>query len=102
MDTDPLSARHVAEYPYCPRVFYLMEVEDVFVPSVDTEKGKRVHRRVHKPGADVDDETDRPQAVRSLALTSDRLGLTATLDLARIDGNVAIPIEYRKGRPRSL
>jgi CRISPR-associated protein Cas1 len=37
-----------------------------------------------------------------LTLTNPELGLTATLDLAEITGNLAIPIEYRKGRPRRV
>lgn len=49
---------------------------------------------------EVDADPDRPKAVRSLALTSERLGLTATLDLAEIEGMRAIPVEYRKGRPK--
>lgn len=44
----------------------------------------------------------RPRVVRSLALTSESLGLTATLDLAEISGQVAVPIEYRKGRPKRV
>jgi CRISPR-associated endonuclease Cas1/CRISPR-associated protein Cas4 len=100
-------ARHIAEYAYCPRLFYFMEVEGVFAPSADTENGKAVHRRVDNPSqAPVDDagdegeEPEKPKSVRSLALTSRTLGLTATLDLAEITGNRAVPIEYRKGRPR--
>ena len=112
-------ARHVAEYAYCPRLFYLMEVEGVYYPSADTEKGKAVHKRVDKPsvanngngnGTKTDDadpqsdalppDPDRPKSVRSLALTSQKLGLTATLDLAEINGNLAVPVEYRKGRPQ--
>ena len=45
-------------------------------------------------------DPDRPLAVRSLALTSTRLGLTATLDLAEIQGTTAIPVEYRKGKAK--
>ncbi len=98
-------ARTVAEYAYCPRLFYYMEVEGVFLPSVDTEKGQGVHRRVNKPSAELQENSeesvggDRPRVVRSLALTSDKLGLTATLDLAELSGRVAIPVEYRKGAP---
>ncbi|HET9869772.1 MAG TPA: CRISPR-associated endonuclease Cas1, partial [bacterium] len=84
-----------------------MEVEGIFAPSADTEKGKAVHKRVDRPSleADGDDENesaepDKPKSVRSLALTSQSLGLTATLDLAEITGDKAVPIEYRKGRPR--
>lgn len=97
-------ARNVAEYAYCPRLFYYMEVEGIHAPSEDTLEGVRVHRRVDSPSAepadDRDGDADRPRAVRSLTLTSNVLGLTATLDLAEIAGATAVPVEYRKGRPR--
>ncbi len=116
MDEYLWPARHVAEYAYCPRLFYLMEVEGVYFPNADTEKGKAVHKRVDRPsqtvdgaapagagsGADSAADSTQPKAVRSLALTSQKLGLTATLDLAEISGKVAVPVEYRKGRPRSI
>ena len=112
MDEYLWPARHVAEYAYCPRLFYLMEVEGIYYPSADTEKGKAVHKRVDKPsaannghGTETDGDAlppdpDKPKSVRSLALTSQKLGLTATLDIAEINGTVAVPVEYRKGRPQ--
>jgi CRISPR-associated protein Cas1 len=125
MDGAHWPCRGVAEHAYCPRLFYYMTVEGVFAPSADTEQGLGVHRRVDRPseapqtpvasGASrsksspggsiqkLDESTqdpDRPRAVRSLALTSDRLRLTGKLDLAEIRGKVAIPVEYRKGRPK--
>lgn len=114
-------ARGVAEHAYCPRLFYYMTVEGVFIPSSDTEEGAGAHRRVDRPSAatpepattgrrtrpkavekieDGDVDPDRPRSVRSLALTSERLGLTATLDLAEIEGTTAVPVEYRKGKSR--
>jgi CRISPR-associated protein Cas1 len=101
-------ARTVGEYAYCPRLFYYMEVEGVFLPSVDTEKGQAVHRRVNRPSAEIQENPQesepenngRPKTVRSLVLTSEKLGLTATLDLAEISGSSAIPVEYRKGAPK--
>lgn len=108
MDESLWPARNVAEHAYCPRLFYYMQVEGIFVPSSDTEKGVAVHRRVDKPSAaqeKVDEseaDPDRPKTVRSLALTSESLGLTATLDLAEISGQVAVPVEYRKGRPKRV
>lgn len=101
-------ARNIAEYAYCPRLFYYMQVEGVFLPSSDTEKGVAVHRRVDKPSAapnDLDAEPSdsvRPKTVRSFALTSKHLGLTATLDLTEVSGSNATPVEYRKGRPRRV
>lgn len=108
MDESLWPARNVAEHAYCPRLFYYMQVEGIFVPSSDTEKGVAVHRRVDKPSAaqeKVDEseaDPDRPKVVRSLALTSESLGLTATLDLAEISGQGAVPVEYRKGRPKRV
>lgn len=106
MDESLWPARNVAEHAYCPRLFYYMQVEGVFIPSGDTEKGLAVHRRVDKPSAGQkktdeadDDDPERPKVVRSLVLTSDSLGLTATLDLAEIYEQKAVPVEYRKGRP---
>lgn len=32
-------ARGVAEFAYCPRLFYYMTVEGIFAPSADTEEG---------------------------------------------------------------
>lgn len=122
MDGTHWPCRGVAEHAYCPRLFYYMTVEGVFLPSADTEQGAGVHTRVDRPSEapptpegngkggrgrkktekleDSDTDPDRPRSVRSLALTSDRLGLTAKLDLAEINGTTAIPVEYRKGRPK--
>lgn len=109
MDEELWPCRGVAEYAYCPRLFYYMTVEGVFVPSHDTEEGARIHKRVDRPSnapksvstpSDEDDDPERPQSIRSLTLTSDRLGVTAKLDLAEITGKTAIPVEYRKGRPK--
>jgi CRISPR-associated protein Cas1 len=83
-----------------------MEVEGIHVPSEDTEQGNRVHRRVDKPSLEtLPDGSPKPdpnRTVRSLTLTSDDLQLTATMDLVEIDGLTAVPVEYRKGRPRRL
>lgn len=109
MDESLWPTRGVAEYAYCPRLFYYMTVEGVFIPSADTEQGAAVHKRVDRPSeappsvgtlTDEAADADKPRSVRSLALTSQRLGLTATLDLAEVEGTVAVPVEYRKGRPR--
>ncbi|TVQ59066.1 MAG: CRISPR-associated endonuclease Cas1 [Phycisphaerales bacterium] len=131
-DTTQLwQARNIGEHAYCPRLFYFMQVEGVFVPSADTEEGASVHTRVDKPSlraqaadppeqrrpepiADASSSPDdtapeQSRPVRSLHLSSERLALTGKLDLAEItepsspgEPPVAVPIEYRKGRPRRL
>jgi len=108
MDKPLWPARNVAEYAYCPRLFYYMEVEGIHVSSEDTAQGSRLHKRVDSPSAtkrrtcEDEDNAERPAIARSLTLTDDDLGLTATLDLTEISGDVAVPVEYRKGRPRTL
>jgi len=110
VDEELWACRNVAEYAYCPRLFYYMAVEGIFVPSADTEKGCAVHRRIDRPSAAPaddeepaeDEDVDSPKSVRSLALTSPRLGLAAVLDLTELNGTVAVPVEYRKGAPRHL
>jgi CRISP-associated protein Cas1 len=106
MDEALWPARNVAEYAYCPRLFYFMEVEGIHLPSVDTEQGNRIHRRVDGPSNEnvlkEASQGEAPKSVRSLTLTSNKLRLTATLDLAEIDGMKAVPVEYRKGRPHHL
>jgi CRISPR-associated protein Cas1 len=80
-----------------------MEVEGIHLPSADTEQGVHIHKRADEPSNESVLEAatngDAPKVVRSLVLTSTTLGLTATLDLAEVDGKVAVPIEYRKGKP---
>lgn len=107
MDIELWPARNVGEYAYCPRLFYYMEVEGIHLKSEDTEEGQRIHRRVDEPSSEPPEpdsaaDDDEPRKVRSLTLTSPQLGLTATLDLAEINGKVAVPVEYRKGRPRRI
>lgn len=101
--------RNVAEHAYCPRLFYLMEVEGLHIASVDTVEGVAIHERVDEPSRrkarkeeeeTEPGETAAPEVVRSLTLTSERYRLTGTLDLAEIEGRRAVPVEYRKGRPR--
>jgi CRISP-associated protein Cas1 len=43
---EPIPARMLNEYVYCPRLFYYEHVEGVFVESADTLRGAAIHKRV--------------------------------------------------------
>ena len=43
---DPIPARMLNEFVYCPRLFYYEFVEGVFVASADTLRGAAIHQRV--------------------------------------------------------
>lgn len=46
--TDPIQARMLNEFVYCPRLFYYEFVDGVFVESADTERGSAIHKKVDK------------------------------------------------------
>ena len=55
-DLAPLMpVRRLHNFLYCPRLFYLQWVEDLFVESAETVSGSSVHKRVDgfgkRPGA---------------------------------------------------
>lgn len=94
--------RNIAEYAYCPRLFYYMQVEGIFLPSHDTVAGEAVHATVDAPSRLASNQEDPPPVLRSLVLDSERLRLTGKIDLVELTGQQATPIEYRKGRPRRV
>jgi CRISP-associated protein Cas1 len=94
-------ARMLNEFTYCQRLFFLEWVDRLWTANADTEEGDYQHRRVDAGGgaAPLPEEGDL-KAARSLELSSERLGITAKLDLVEADnvGGV-IPIDTKKGHP---
>jgi CRISPR-associated protein Cas1 len=104
MDPGPdlLPARMVNEFVYCARLFYLEWVQTRFADNDDTRLGRQVHRRVdHESGAAPLPEEGEVRAARSVTLSSDTLGVIATLDLVEGEGSTVVPIDYKKGAPQS-
>jgi CRISPR-associated protein Cas1 len=122
---DLLPVRMLNEYAYCPRLFHLMHVEGRWAENVYTVEGKNTHKRVDavdhvlpdagatSPDGDEaegvrskrsgKDEGDEPPVIsRSVPLGSERLGLTAKLDLVSTacgaEGADALPVETKRGR----
>lgn len=93
-------ARMLNEYAFCPRLFFLEWVDQLWASSSDTAEGDRLHGRVDAGGGaaplPVEGEV---KAARSVELASERLGITAKLDLLDgVDGGV-VPVDTKKGRP---
>ncbi|HSI86601.1 MAG TPA: CRISPR-associated endonuclease Cas1 [Candidatus Methylacidiphilales bacterium] len=120
-----LPARMMNEFVYCPRLFYYEHVEGIFLHNADTKRGEALHKRVDagsgqlpaaSEGGDNADEVVEPSQSdgqetvhsRSVSLGSDRLGVTAKLDLAEVtlttsDGATTVsvcPVDYKAGAPR--
>jgi CRISP-associated protein Cas1 len=132
-DANPLPARALNEFVYCPRLFYYEFVEGIFVESADTLRGASVHRRVDTGAGAMPDAANANETAelnseqgdgreaktvtsdiihsRSVLLGSERLGVTAKLDLVEAqststDGSASLlasevsPVDYKAGSPR--
>lgn len=96
-------ARMVNEFAYCPRLFYLLWVNGEWRENEHTVAGAQVHARVdvERGRLPPPDEVaiDEQFVARGLLLSSDRLGLTARMDIVEgVEGRVR-PVDYKKGSP---
>jgi CRISP-associated protein Cas1 len=101
----PLPARMLNEFAYCPRLAYLEWVQGEWADSADTVNGQYHHRRVNQEPkrrkAESSEQTAEPIEkfhARSVHLTSERLGLTAKIDLVEGEGNCVTPVEYKRSK----
>ena len=74
--------RALNQVSYCPRLYYLEYVEAVMPVNEYVEDGLFQHRRVNDPSlANRSGKEGDVLRTRSVALSSERLGITAKLDL---------------------
>lgn len=101
-DQPLMPVRMLNEFVYCPRLAYLEWVQGEWADSADTVDGKRVHKRVDKPGGKLPEaesaEEAPPYEARSIMLSSNRLGLIARMDLVEGEGDHVTPIDYKRGK----
>ena len=120
-------ARMINEVLYCERLCYLEWAQGEFDDNAFTVEGRVVHRRADQPGGDLppapagereakperpaasqDDDDEpapepRPYQARSVWLSSERLGITAKIDVVDgEEGGRVIPIEYNRGAAPDL
>lgn len=101
--TGTVPARMINEVLYCERLLYLEYVQGEWADNVYTADGQAVHRRVNeqekalKPPPEESEGSEAPPYVaRSVSLSSERLGITAKIDLVEVDGGDVIPVEYKR------
>jgi len=99
-----LPVRMLNEFAYCPRLAYLEWVQSEFADSADTGEGRFHHRRVDESPKRQPSEDESPSDEdtvihqRSLWLSSERLGLTAKIDLVEGVGTAVAPVDYKRGK----
>ena len=104
-----MPVRRLNNYVYCPRLFYLQWVENLFEENADTVAGSAVHRQADKPTR-FDDEkmealrTGLPEGmlIRSLRVENAELGLCGVVDIVEGGLEGIELVDYKKGSPRRL
>jgi len=93
-------ARMLNEYAYCPRLFFLEWVDQLWADSADTAEGDWQHRRVDAGGGAAPLPAEGALiAARSVELASEHLGITAKLDLVEGTDSEVVPVDTKKGHP---
>lgn len=82
-----VSALHALAY--CPRLYYLEEVEELYTQDAAVFAGRRLHAELEKQ-EDEDWE--------ELFLTSEELGIRGRVDALRTRDGQTIPYEHKRGR----
>ena len=89
-DEPPVRVMALHALAYCPRLFYLEEVEEIRVADERVYAGRQLHAAL-----DAEDDGDATQ----VELTSEPWGLTGKVDcLRRRDGSY-LPYEHKRGQP---
>jgi CRISPR-associated protein Cas1 len=86
-NTIRVSALHALAY--CPRLFYLEEVEELYTQDAAVFAGRRLHAELEKQ---EDEEWE------ELFLESEELGLRGRVDALRTRDGQTIPYEHKRGR----
>ncbi|NCJ06234.1 type I-MYXAN CRISPR-associated endonuclease Cas1 [Synechococcales cyanobacterium C] len=87
VETLRVSALHA--YAYCPRLFYLEEVEELYTQDAAVFAGRRLH---------VELEKQEDEDWEELFLESTELGLRGKVDALRTRDGQTIPYEHKRGR----
>lgn len=76
---------------YCPRLFYLEEVEELYTQDAAVFAGRRLHEELEK---------EEEEEWEDLFLESEELGLRGRMDALRTRDGQTIPYEHKRGRPQ--
>lgn len=105
----PMPVRRLHNYLYCPRLFYLQWVENIFEENADTASGSAAHRQADQPSRFDEERATAlreglPEGakMRSLRLESPALGLVGLVDVIEGGAEGTCVVDYKKGAARRL
>ncbi|MEB3884066.1 type I-MYXAN CRISPR-associated endonuclease Cas4/Cas1 [Lyngbya sp. CCY1209] len=88
-NSDTLRVCALHAMAYCPRLFYLEEVEELYVQNRSVFEGRRLHAELERL---EDGEWE------DLFVADETLGLRGRVDALRLRSGELIPYEHKKGR----
>ncbi len=100
-ERQPIPARILNEFVYCPRLAYLEWVQKEWESSSDTVEGQHVHRRVDAGGGSLpspEDDFEDLKIARAVELSSEKLDLVAKIDLVESEDGEVRPVDYKRGK----
>jgi CRISPR-associated protein Cas1 len=89
VEREPLRVNALHALAYCPRLFYLEEVEELYTQDAAVFAGRRLHTEL---------ERDEAGLWETLTLESEALGLRGKVDALRTRNGQTIPYEHKRGR----
>lgn len=96
--SDPLiPVRALNQINFCERLFYLQYVEGLMQVNAYVEDGSVKHRRMAQISSPCQPRIeDGVTHTRNVSLSSERLGITAKLDLVEETASKIFPVEYKR------
>lgn len=88
MEQDTIRVNALHALAYCPRLFYLEEVEELYTQDESVFAGRRLHTEIEKEEGEW----------QALVLENAELGLRGKVDALRTRSGQTIPYEHKRGR----
>ena len=98
-DDEYIAISALQHWLYCPRQCALIHLERLWTENRFTAEGKVMHEQAHEGPNELREGV---RVARGQRVRSERLGLSGQCDVVEFhpDGS-AIPIEYKRGRPKA-
>lgn len=98
METDLIPLAMLNALVYCPRRFYLEQVEGVFVINAPVLDGKQKHAKVDDPSRAMKTRKSGDEfQTRSAQFGSEKIGIIGVLDVIEESEGEIRPVEFKRG-----
>lgn len=97
-DSPLIRAMGLHALAYCERLFYLEEVEELYLADEQVYAGRELHESLAAGHPTPPPDSEPGSRAISLAISSQRLGLVGRVDVLKRRDGMLIPYEHKRGR----